>query len=40
MGVCLCTMFMPPDLRGQKGALDALGLELQRVMNYCVGAGN
>lgn len=30
--VCLCTMVMPPDLRGEKGAVDALELESQRVL--------
>lgn len=38
--VCLCTMVMPPDLRGEKGAVDALELGLQRVIGCSVGSGH
>ena len=36
----LCTMCMPGACRGQKRVLDHLELELQRVVNHHVDAGN
>jgi hypothetical protein len=37
---CMCTTYMPSAQRSQKKELDPLELELEPVMNYCVGAGN
>lgn len=38
--VCLCsTCFLPGAPRGPKGPWVPLELELQVVVNYCVGAG-
>ena len=38
--VCLCTVCMPDAHGGQRRALDLLKLELQMVVNHCVGARN
>lgn len=38
--ICLCTMHVPGDCRGQDGMSEPLELELQMVMHCHVGAGN
>lgn len=38
--MCLCTIYVPGILGGQKTVLDVLELELQMVVSYHVGAGD
>lgn len=38
--VCLCAMYVPDALGGQKAALDALGLQLHVIMSCHVCAEN
>lgn len=38
--VCMCTNCAPGALRGQRGTLDPLELELQTIMDCYVGTGN
>jgi hypothetical protein len=40
VNICLCTKHMPDTHKGQKRALDTLGLKLQMVVNHHVGKGN
>lgn len=37
---CGCITCVPGALRGQERTLNALKLELQTILSYCVGAGN
>jgi hypothetical protein len=38
--VCLCAICMPSSTQGQKRESDPLGLELQMVLSFHMGAGN